>query len=78
MDEEQSLSCPILCKYFYPNEEHITYRESRIPSTNPPQPTRLKPQQLEERREKGPWFSCDSKYSKGHKCDEKNAFYINN
>ena len=28
-----------------------TYRENNVPSTNPPQPTRLTPQQLEETRE---------------------------
>jgi hypothetical protein len=36
----------------------------------------LKPQQIDERREKGPCFNCDSKYSKGHKCGEKIFFYI--
>jgi carbamoylphosphate synthase small subunit len=36
----------------------------------------LTPQQLEERKEKGLCFNCDSKYSKGHKCGEKKLFYI--
>jgi hypothetical protein len=36
----------------------------------------LTPQQLEERKEKGLWFNCDNKYSKGHKCGEKKLFYI--
>ena len=40
------------------------------------QPTRLTPQQLEERKEKGLCFNCDSKYSKGHMCGEKKLFYI--
>jgi hypothetical protein len=40
------------------------------------QPTRLTPQQMDERREKGLCFNCDSKYSKGHKCGEKKLFYI--
>ena len=31
---------------------------------------------MDERREKGLWFSCDSKYSKGYKCGEKKLFYI--
>jgi hypothetical protein len=31
---------------------------------------------LEERKAKGVCFNCDSKYSKGHKCGEKNLFYI--
>eukprot|EP00253_Pinus_taeda_P028577 PITA_28577 len=41
-----------------------------------PQPIRLTPQQLEEKREKGLCYSYDSKYSKGHKCAEKKLFYI--
>ena len=53
-----------------------TYKESNFPSTNNPQPTRLTPQQLEERREKGLCFNCDNKYSKGHKCGEKKLIYI--
>ena len=34
------------------------------------------PQQMDERRAKGLWFNCDTKYSKGHKCGEKKLFYI--
>ena len=34
------------------------------------------PQQLEEKRVKGFFYSCDSKYTKGHKCVEKKLFYI--
>jgi hypothetical protein len=52
------------------------YRENNAPSSKTPQPTRLTPQQLEERKEKGLFFNCDSKYSKGHKCGEKKLFYI--
>jgi hypothetical protein len=33
-------------------------------------------QQLEEIKEKGLCFNCDSEYSKGHKCGEKKLFYI--
>ena len=55
---------------------HNTSKESNVPSGNSPQPTRLTPQQLDERREKGLCFNCDSKYSKGHKCGEKKLFYI--
>ena len=33
-------------------------------------------QQLDEIREKGLCFNCDSKYSKGQKCGEKKLFYI--
>jgi hypothetical protein len=52
------------------------YRENNVPSSKTPQPTRLTPQQLEERKEKDVCFNCDSKYSKGHKCGEKKLFYI--
>jgi len=31
---------------------------------------------LEEKRAKGLCYSCDSKYTKGHKCAEKKLFYI--
>ena len=34
------------------------------------------PKQLEENREKGLCYSCDRKYTKGHKCAEKKLFYI--
>ena len=30
-----------------------------------------------KRIEKGLFFNCDNKYSKGHKYNEKNLFYIN-
>jgi len=36
----------------------------------------LKPQQLEEKREKLLCYDCDSKYIKGHKCAKKKLFYI--
>jgi hypothetical protein len=51
-------------------------RENNVPSSKTPQPTRLTPQQLEERKEKGLCFNCDNKYNKGHKCGEKKLFYI--
>jgi hypothetical protein len=41
-----------------------------------PQPTRLRPQQMDEIREKGLCFNCERKYSKGNKCGEKKLFYI--
>lgn len=44
-----------------------TSRENNVPFSNPPQPTRLTPQQMDERRVKGLCFNCDNKYSKGHK-----------
>jgi hypothetical protein len=52
------------------------YRENNAPSSKTPQPTRLTPQQLEETKEKVLFFNCDSKYSKVHKCGEKQLFYI--
>ena len=53
-----------------------TYREHNVPCSKPTQPTRLTPQQLDERREKGICFNCDNKYSKGHKYGENKLFYI--
>jgi hypothetical protein len=52
------------------------YRENNVPSSKTPQPTRLTPQQLEERKEKGLCFNCDNKYSKVHECGEKKLFSI--
>ena len=40
------------------------YRENNAPSYNLPKPTRLMPQKMDERREKGICFNCDNKYSK--------------
>ena len=51
-----------------------TYRENNLPSSKPPQ--WLTPKQLDERRKNRLWFNCDSKYSKGHKCNEMKLFYI--
>jgi hypothetical protein len=53
-----------------------SYRENNAPSSKTPQPTRLTPQQFEERKEKGLCFNCDNKYSNGHKCGDKKLFYI--
>jgi hypothetical protein len=52
------------------------YRENNDPSSKTRQPIRLTPQQLEEIKEKGLCFNCDSKYSKGHKFGDKKLFYI--
>ena len=41
-----------------------------------PQPTRLTPQQIEEKREKGLCYNCDRKYSWGHKFSENKLSYI--
>jgi hypothetical protein len=48
-----------------------TSRENNVTYYNPPQPTSLTPQQMDESRAKGFCFNCDSKYSKGHKSGEK-------
>eukprot|EP00253_Pinus_taeda_P034864 PITA_34864 len=52
------------------------YKGGGVVSPSLPQPTRLKPQQLKEKRAQGLCYSCDSKYTKGHKCAEKKLFYI--
>ena len=52
------------------------YKDGSVVAPSLPQPTRLTPQQLEEKRAKGLCYSCDSKYTKGHKCAEKKLFYI--
>ena len=54
---------------------HI-YRDGSVAAPRLPKPTRLTPQQLEEKRATGLCYSCDSKYTKGHKCVEKKLFYI--
>ena len=54
---------------------HI-YKYGSIATPRLPQPTRLTPQKLEEKRAKGLFYSCDIKYSKSHKCVEKKLFYI--
>ena len=51
-----------------------TYGENNVPYSKLPQ--RLAPQQLSESSEKGLCFNCESKYSKGHKCNENKLFYI--
>eukprot|EP00253_Pinus_taeda_P006560 PITA_06560 len=58
--------------------KHTThnYKDGSVVSLSLPQPIRLTAQQLEEKREKGLCYSCDSKYTKGHKCAEKKLFYI--
>jgi len=52
------------------------YKDGSVVSPSLPQPTRLTPQQLEEKRAKGICYNCDRKYIKGHKCVEKKLFYI--
>eukprot|EP00253_Pinus_taeda_P022424 PITA_22424 len=52
------------------------YKDGSVVTPSLPQHIRLTPQQLEEKRAKGLCYSCDSKYTKGHKCAEKKLFYI--
>ena len=52
------------------------YKDGSVASPSLPQPTRLTSQQLEEKREKGLYYSCDRKYTKGHKCAEKKLSYV--
>ena len=54
----------------------ISQRDNNFPSYSPPQPTNLTHEKLDDRREKGLLFNCDSKYSKGHKCGEEKLLYI--
>ena len=54
---------------------HI-YTDGSVATPRIPKPTSLTPQQLEEKGEKGLFYSCDSKYTKIHKCAEKKLFYI--
>ena len=53
-----------------------TYKDNIVPSSNLPKPTRLTPQQMDERRSKGLCLNCDRKYSIEHKYGEKKIFYI--
>ena len=54
---------------------HI-YKDGSVATPRLLQPTRLTLEQLEEKIEKGLFYSCDSKYTKFHKCVEKKLFYI--
>jgi len=53
-------------------KKHTThnYKDGSVVAPSLPQPIRLTPQQLEEKGAKGLCYSCDSKYTKGHKCAE--------
>ena len=53
---------------------HI-YKNGSVSTPRLPQPTSLTPQKLEEKREKWIFYSCDRKYTKGHKCVEKKIFF---
>jgi hypothetical protein len=47
-----------------------------VHKTSVPQPTRLTPQQMDERRENKLFLDYDINYSKGHKCSDNKLFYI--
>ena len=57
-----------------PTTQNYKYGSAFSPSL--PQPTRVMPQQLEEKREKGLCYNCDRKCTKGYKCTENKLFYI--
>ena len=52
------------------------YKDGNVVAPSFPQPTMLTPQKLEEEREKGLFYSCDRKYTKGPKFSENKLFYI--
>ena len=52
------------------------YKYGSVSTPRLPQPTRLKQKKLDGKREKWLCYSCDSKYTKGHKCVEKKLFYV--
>ena len=58
------------------NPNTHNYKDGSVIAPRLPQPTRLKLQQLEEKRAKGFYYSCNRKYTKGHKCVEKKLIYI--
>ena len=70
--------CDIVESKIMETKKHTlhNYKDGSVVSPSLPQPIRLTPQQLEEKRVKGLCYSCDSKYTKGHKCAEKKLFYI--
>jgi len=52
------------------------YKDGSVIVPSLSQPTSLTQQKFEEKGEKGLSYSCDRKYTKGHKCVEKKLFYI--
>ena len=52
------------------------YKDGSVASPSLPQLTRVTPEHLERKREKGHRYNCDLKCSKDHKCAEKELFYI--
>ena len=52
------------------------YKYGSVVAPSLPQPTRLTQKKLEEKIAKGLCYSCDRKYTKGHKCAEKKLLYL--
>ena len=70
---ERKIECKIMV-IRKPTTQIYKYGSASTPIL--PQPTRLTPQQLEEKRAKGICYSCDRKYAKGHKYSERKLVYI--
>ena len=77
LEKASRLEIKIKCKIMATRKPttHI-YKYGSVVTPRLPQPTRLTPQQLEEKRTKGLCYHSDRKYTKGHKCVEKKLFYI--
>ena len=75
MEKAFSLARKIECKIMATRKPttHI-YNNGSAATPRLPQPTRFTPQKLEEEREKGICYSCDSKYTKAHKYAENKLF----
>ena len=52
------------------------YKYRNVVTLSLPQPIILTSKQLEEKREKGLDYNCDSTYSKGHTHTKKKLFYL--
>ena len=77
VNESFILACRVEDKFLIPRKQgdNVT-REKCYSTPYHPQTTRLTPQQIHEKREKGLCFNCDRKYSWGHKFSENKLFYI--
>ena len=67
LEKEFRLARKIECKIMATRKPttHF-YKKGSVATPKFPQPTRLTPQQLEEKREKGLCYICDRKYTKDH------------
>ena len=77
LEKEFRLARQIECKIMATRKPttHI-YKDGSVATPRLPQPTRLTPQELEEKRGKGLCYICDIEYTKGHKCTKNKLFYI--